>query len=218
MSHKIRHCLFALLLIALLSACATDFSVPFSVPVSTELPPLEFAINVDRHGNIFVTMWDPLVDLPPDTEGVYALPGYQGSIIRIVVGEQPRYEIIGIDTIPVRNCIGGNVVTFSYSLSKSTSQEITVEGGGNVGLEVAIKTVLELHYSMTSGEQVERAVEIQIEVQPGKNLEYQAVWREVWFDGYVVVRNPDGTQVEVPFSVKQDVQVELRDPVDLGCH
>ena len=151
------------------------------------------------------------------TVAVEATPAGAERVVRIVETKPERFEIIDVSKIRARNCVGGNLVRFGESLSKSTSEEVTVGGRASVTIAFVVTVALEAVYHVTKGHRIEKTVEFEVEGQPGKNLEYPVVWKEVWTDGYAVVEMSDGSQIQVDYSVRHSLQGELLDAIDIGC-
>lgn len=138
-------------------------------------------------------------------------------VVDIVETTPERLEIIEISKIPARNCVGENIIRFGESLSKSTTQEVTTSGGVSVAVAFIIQVSVEAKYQITTGQQIEKTVSYEIEAQPGTFLEYDVLWKEIWSDGYVVLERVDGTQRQIPYSVRTSLRGELVDPSNVGC-
>lgn len=128
-----------------------------------------------------------------------------------------EFQIVELSKISARNCAGPNPIRIRESLSKASTQEITLGGGVSAGIAFIIVASLEAKYEVTNGEQIEKTVEFEVEAKPGTYFEYPVAWKAVWAEGHVVVERSDGTQKQVPFSVKHSLRGELMDPVDVGC-
>jgi hypothetical protein len=151
----------------------------------------------------------------PDTPSSTAVP----ADARVVDIEETDsgFEVIEVSRIPARNCVGQNIIRFSESLSRSTTQEITLGGSISAGIATIVIVSLEAEYRVTNGEEIEKTVEFEVEAKPGSYLEYQVVWKEVWAKGYVVLESADGTQMRIPYNITHSLRGGLVDPVDIGC-
>ena len=138
-------------------------------------------------------------------------------VSRIVETTTPSYRIIDVSTLHARNCTGPNTVTVKESLSKTTTHEITV--GGNLGAEVTslVTVALEARFEIKNGESFQQTIEHSVAAQPRTNIDYRYIWKEVWVDGYVILRDDGGAERQIPFSLRKSLQDEPLEQIDLGC-
>ncbi len=98
-----------------------------------------------------------------------------------------------------------------------STEEVLLNTKLTAGVEQFIVAALEVQYQVKNGTEIHKTGTIEIEAKPGTNQEYRILWKEVWVEGKIILKNSNEESMEIPYSIRRSLQSAIDNPVDLGC-
>jgi hypothetical protein len=130
-----------------------------------------------------------------------------------------RTEFVGQEEFPLDNRFGTDVIVVEHEVSKTVSNEISVEfsleGHGEIGarlyglIQMAISAHLSKQTGHTIGESITRRHTLRLAVQPGQYVVYTLVWKQRKRTGQFTVLANQQTIV-VPYQASFDLSYEIK--------
>ncbi len=138
--------------------------------------------------------------------------------ISIKLEKKPSYKIIGFSKILAKNCVGSKSIHIKDSTRKAFNKGYQIDSSSEINYNLALlEGKISAKYNLNETKTVERRIEIDVEAAPKTNTMYEYAWKEVWYNGYIVLKNDNDKELKIPFSLKDNLEYDQTSAIDIGC-